>query len=164
MFNELYKNKQAFEIFLTIHVNFCCSSVSRPALRSKPLLDTMLWRTPASQKQYTNVDKGEDKKKYTIESTLKVSRYTFGHSDSTPSLSWHIESLRSSMSQSSLRENETFSRSEGIAKLIIMVWSVPNFRQEIRQSYCRNDNVKYDLDEIPTLFYLYMILWQICFV
>ena len=115
MFNQLYKNKQAFEIFLTIHVNFCCLSVRRPALRSKPLLDTMLWRTPASQKQYTKVDKGEDKKKYTIESTLKVSRYTFGHSDSTPSLSWHIESLRSSMSQSSLRENETFSRSEGIA-------------------------------------------------
>ena len=150
MFNELYKNKRAFEIFLTIHVNFCCSSVSRPALRSKPLLDTMLWRTP--EKQCIKVDKGEDKTKYTIESTLKVSRYTFGHSDSTPSLSWHIESLRSSMSQSSLRENETFSRSEGIAKLIIMVWSVPNFRQEIRQSYCRNDNVKYDLGCTLTLF------------
>ena len=24
----------------------------------------------------------------------------------------------------------------------------PNFRQEIRQSYCRNDSVKYDLDEL----------------
>ena len=28
------------------------------------------------------------------------------------------------------RLNKTFSRSEGVAKLIIMVWSVPNFRQE----------------------------------
>ena len=43
------------------------------------------------------------------------------------------------------RLKKTFSRSEGVAKLIIMVWSVPNFRQEIRQLYCRNDNVKYDL-------------------
>ena len=98
----------------------------------------------------------------TIGSTLKVSRHTFDHSDSTPSLSSHIESLRSSMSQYPLRENETFSRSEGIAWLIIMVWSVPNFRQEIRQSYCRNDNVKYDLGWTPTLIEIYLSLWWIC--
>ena len=90
--------------------------------------------------------------------------YIFGHSDSTSSISWLLESLRSSMYQSALGMNDTFSRSEGNAWLIIMVWSVPNFRQEIRQSYCRNDNVKYDLGERPTLFYQYMTLWRICFV
>ena len=56
------------------------------------------------------------------------------------------------------RLNKTFSRSEGVAKLIIMVWSVPNFRQEIRQSYCRNDNVKYDLGSRNNSFYLYQTL------
>ena len=55
------------------------------------------------------------------------------------------------MSLLSLRENETFSGSEGYALVIIMGQSVPNFRQEIRQSYYRNDIVKYDLVETPIL-------------
>jgi len=94
---------------------FLITSVSRPALCLKPLLDTMIWMIHHAGTNSTKFWQRINLVKYTIVSTLKVSRYVVGHSDSIPSLSWHKESLRSSMSLSPLRENETFSRSEGIA-------------------------------------------------
>ena len=56
------------------------------------------------------------------------------------------------------RLNKTCSRSEGVAIWTIMISSVPNLRQEIRQSYCRSDNVKYDLGSRNNSFYLYQTL------
>ena len=49
------------------------------------------------------------------------------------------------MCETPLGRARTSSRSGETAQLIIVAWSVPNFRQEIRQAYYRNDPVKYDL-------------------
>ena len=53
----------------------------------------------------------------------------------------------------------TSSRSEEVVQLIIVGWLGQNFRQEIRQSYYRNDPVKYDL-EIMVNEILYKINWN----
>ena len=74
------------------------------------------------------------------------------------------DSERSSMSGISWQDSRPFHAQRKPHNSSSWLDLTPNFRQEIRQSYCRNDNVKYDLGERPPLFYQYMTLWQIFFV